>query len=217
MLKKNRGPQLHHSFIPHVYRSPLWTELIRRLFFTPILFLLLCMPSLFCPFEIGPVASTAGAGVGRSYLFSFLTSTFSLSRRFGSSGFCQIENPAGRNFLKLFTWILGDALGFVWREMVGGGAVAELSSVLPRVLIVSTRTVRKNKFVNFVGECVCVCVCMCVCVCLSLSIYVSMYLSFCWFFFRVLGYRCCVAKTDPDYTTFAWEVVLPDDRSLGNP
>jgi gamma-glutamyl-gamma-aminobutyrate hydrolase PuuD len=36
--------------------------------------------------------------------------------------------------------------------MVGGGAVAELSSVLPRVLIVSTRTVRKNKFVNFVGE-----------------------------------------------------------------
>ncbi|CAM6022497.1 unnamed protein product [Sphagnum balticum] len=36
--------------------------------------------------------------------------------------------------------------------MVGGGAVAELSSVLPRVLIVSSRTVRKNKFVNFVGE-----------------------------------------------------------------
>lgn len=36
------------------------------------------------------------------------------------------------------------------REMEGG--VAELSKVMPRVLIVSRRTVRKNKFVNFVGE-----------------------------------------------------------------
>jgi len=51
--------------------------------------------------------------------------------------------------------------------MVGGGAVAELSSVLPRVLIVSSRTVRKNKFVNFVGELVSVCVCV------SLSLYLS--------------------------------------------
>jgi hypothetical protein len=51
--------------------------------------------------------------------------------------------------------------------MVGGGAVAELSSVLPRVLIVSSRTVRKNKFVNFVGEL------------LSLSLSLSIYLSFC--------------------------------------
>jgi hypothetical protein len=53
--------------------------------------------------------------------------------------------------------------------MVGGGAVAELSSVLPRVLIVSSRTVRKNKFVNFVGELVSECVCVCV----SLSLYLS--------------------------------------------
>jgi hypothetical protein len=51
--------------------------------------------------------------------------------------------------------------------MVGGGAVAELSSVLPRVLIVSSRTVRKNKFVNFVGELLS----------LSLSLYLSIYLS----------------------------------------
>lgn len=29
---------------------------------------------------------------------------------------------------------------------------ADLSRVLPRVLIVSRRTVRKNKFVDFVGE-----------------------------------------------------------------
>lgn len=29
---------------------------------------------------------------------------------------------------------------------------ADLSCVLPRVLIVSRRTVRKNKFVDFVGE-----------------------------------------------------------------
>jgi hypothetical protein len=50
--------------------------------------------------------------------------------------------------------------------MVGGGAVAELSSVLPRVLIVSSRTVRKNKFVNFVGELLS----------LSLSIYLSIFL-----------------------------------------
>jgi hypothetical protein len=57
----------------------------------------------------------------------------------------------------------------VWREMVGGGAVAELSSVLPRVLIVSSRTVRKNKFVNFVGELLS----------LSLSLSLSIYLSFC--------------------------------------
>jgi hypothetical protein len=57
--------------------------------------------------------------------------------------------------------------------MVGGGAVAELSSVLPRVLIVSSRTVRKNKFVNFVGEFVCVCVCVCVCLSLSLSLSLS--------------------------------------------
>jgi hypothetical protein len=49
--------------------------------------------------------------------------------------------------------------------MVGEGAVAELSSVLPRVLIVSSRTVRKNKFVNFVGEL------------LSLSLSLSIYLS----------------------------------------
>lgn len=32
------------------------------------------------------------------------------------------------------------------------GGVEELSKVMPRVLIVSRRTVRKNKFVNFVGE-----------------------------------------------------------------
>jgi hypothetical protein len=50
--------------------------------------------------------------------------------------------------------------------MVGGGAVAELSSVLPRVLIVSSRTVRKNKFVNFVGELLS----------LSLSLYLSIFL-----------------------------------------
>lgn len=30
----------------------------------------------------------------------------------------------------------------------------DLSCVLPRVLIVSRRTVRKNKFVDFVGACV---------------------------------------------------------------
>ncbi|KAF5200620.1 hypothetical protein FRX31_009793, partial [Thalictrum thalictroides] len=29
---------------------------------------------------------------------------------------------------------------------------ADLATILPRVLIVSRRTVRKNKFVNFIGE-----------------------------------------------------------------
>ncbi|XP_002968849.2 putative glutamine amidotransferase GAT1_2.1 [Selaginella moellendorffii] len=42
--------------------------------------------------------------------------------------------------------------GFGESAGMDGAVAAELASVLPRVLIVSRRTVRKNKFVDFVGE-----------------------------------------------------------------
>lgn len=67
----------------------------------------------------------------------------SVARRFVLTDGCW-------NFVSRFMQIDWNSSGV--DKMVGGGAVAELSKVLPRVLIVSRRTVRKNKFVNFVGE-----------------------------------------------------------------